>query len=261
MDQSTDAIAPVPANPPRSATRSIYAILELTSAVGAVALVLAAFALKLNLDALRPGLFKVIDLVDIVSISFNTLFTIAPWLLVLIPIIWLADMAAIRLLLRLRMPPNLLANLVLTALLAAGLAWLIGRVSGAITGWSHMLSAGSLTIIGMIALALLGLHHFRPQPAGQLTRRIRVVVILLSLMAMVSYYSRLKDTLYFSEMYLPAQTVLSGQRLCSNRLPIDPKRVGFVVVFIGANTMIVECDGRGNFDVIKNPSGLIVAVR
>lgn len=262
MPKSADAPAITSASLAPSAGRSIYAILELTSAVGAVALVLAAFALKLNLDALKPGLFKVIDLVDIVSISFNTLFTIAPWLLVTIPLIWLAAMAAERLLVRLRHPfLNRVAVIVLTALLASGFAWLVGRLSGAITGWSHLLSAGSLVMIGLLTIAALALQYFRPESEMQRAKRLRVALLLVGILGAVSYFSRLKETLELSEMYLPAKTTLSGQTLCSTVLQVDPARRNFAVVFVGANTLIVECDGRGNYDIIKNPSGLIVAVR
>ena len=262
MPRSVDAPATAPASFAPSAGRSIYAILELTSAVGAVALVLAALALKLNLDALRPGLFKVIDLVDIVSISFNTLFTVAPWLLVTVPLIWLAEQAAGRLLVRLRQPMLMrAATITLTALLAAAFAWLVGRLSGAITGWSHLLSAGSLVIIGLLTILAAGLQYYRPDTAAQRAQRIRIVVLLAAVLGAVSYFSRLKDTLEFSEMYLPAQTTLSGQKLCTTVLQIDPARRNFAVVFVGANTLIVDCDGQGNYDIIKNPSGLIVAVR
>jgi hypothetical protein len=262
MPQSADAQATAPASLAPSTGRSIYAILELTSAVGAVALVLAALALKLNLDALKPGLFKVIDLVDIVSISFNTLFTIAPWLLITVPLIWLAAMVAERLLVRLRHRLlNRVANIVLTALLASCLAWLVGQLSGAITGWSHLLSVGSLVIIGLLTILAVALQYFRPDSTTQRTKRIHVVLLLVGILGAVSYFSRLKDTLEFSEMYLPAQTTLSGQKLCTTVLQSDPARRNFAVVFVGANTLIVECDGQGNYDIIKNPSGLIVAVR
>jgi hypothetical protein len=113
----------------------------------------------------------------------------------------------------------------------------------------------------LLAVLTLAMHYVRPEPTIKRARRLRLVLLLLSVLGAVSYYSRLSDTLLYSEMYLPAQTTLSGQKLCTTVLQVNPAQRNFAVVFVGANTLIVDCDGRGNFDIIKNPSGLIVAVR